>query len=106
MKKLSTYFIFSALYCLTMQLQASNSELCPDPFTKGEEGTIHIHISEYGGSDGPLFQAWDFDTNTERSINTGFQGTYKTIGIGEYEWTSENLQAIYRERWGTNAKWL
>ncbi|MDL2215219.1 leucine-rich repeat domain-containing protein [Dysgonomonas sp. OttesenSCG-928-M03] len=71
----------------------------PDEYEKGEEGQVHVWISDDGGiKESMMFQAYDFDTNQLRPDNSGFQGTYKTIGIGEYEYMKENLKAIYRER--------
>lgn len=82
-------------------------DLLPDPFERGKKGSVHVWISEIGSElDGVLFQAWDFDTMQELPVNSGFQGTYKTIVIGEHDWMSDDLQAIYRHRWSTDYSWL
>lgn len=79
----------------------------PDPYQKGAESSIHIRISEHGAEGyGVGFQAYDFDKNEERGTNQGFQGTYKTIGVGEYDYTKDNLKGIGRYRWGLNYSWF
>ncbi len=80
----------------------ADTAIKPDPYEKGGEGSVHIWISELGShSIGIGFLAYDFDYMEPRDINTGFQGSYKTIGIGEYEYTSQNLKALYQDRWGS-----
>lgn len=98
------------IYCLLsilLFIHIINGQISPDSYMKGKEGSLHIWISETGvDGDGVCFLAYDFDKNQERGTNQGFQGTYKTIQIGEYDYTKENLKALGRERWGTNYEWL
>jgi len=97
-------FIFGILFVLgfltfTTQNTAQAQE--------SREGSVHIWISEIGAdNDGVGFLAYDFDTNTARNINTGFQGTYKTVDLGEYEYTRENLKALHQFRWTVDFTWL
>lgn len=98
------FYLLFLINLIVMQIQAQ----IPDPYEKGKEGKVHIWIDESTNGEwtGITFLAYDFDKMQDRNINTGFQKTYKTIGVGEYDYTSENLQALYRSRMGMNYNWL
>lgn len=93
--------------CIESEDSTNNTVIVPDPYKKGEEGSVHIWISEVGTDNhGVGFLAYDFDLMAERNTNDGFQGTYPTIDVGEYTYTTKNLKAIYRQRWSTDFTWL
>lgn len=84
------------------------SSLLPDPYKKGEEGSIYVRIKgESSGGYCVLRFDWDSETVIDHTgPNDGARvgdstGTYKTIEIDEYVWMSENLRIAYRDRWST-----
>ena len=69
--------------------------LTPDPYKKGKFGSIFLNIEATGnGSYGT--KGWNYDVNTVRFCNV-IQKSYKTIEIGEYIWTTENVRLKYTD---------
>lgn len=59
-------------------------------YEKGEEGSVFIQINANGN--GIEFDGYDFDKEQFLGYGQPILKTYKTIEIGEYVWTQENLR--------------
>lgn len=70
---------------------------------KGETGSVFMSMSTSTSDPSNTtygLAPWDFD-NKRTTDNSTTCKTYKTIGVGEYIWTAENLRIRYRDLWGT-----
>lgn len=81
------------------------------PYEKGEIGSMFLYFPTgdlYDGNDDPNLRKgtiglayWDWD---KRSYTAqGQVRTYPTIGVGEYNWTTQNTHILYRQQWGISA---
>lgn len=71
----------------------------PDPYERGAVGSVYMTMpTYYSGGYGTL--GYNYDTGVEQAGGL-IEKTYKTIVVGEYEWTAENLRIKYRNLWGT-----
>lgn len=84
-----------------------------DPYKKGKTGEVFLRlISGEWYDDRPVadrtgqlgIAGYDWENKV---YSKGRQTRkYKTIGVGEYEWFSENLRVQYRQMWGTWMNWF
>lgn len=69
----------------------------PDPYEKGNEGNVYMVIpTGYSGAYG--LRGHNYDTGVSKDWGD-VEGTYRTIEIGEYVWTVDNLKLKYWALW-------
>lgn len=69
------------------------------PWVKGKSGSVWTYMNTGAGYGQYSIADYNWDTHTYTN-NSYMCGTYKTIGVGEYTWTTQNLKLMYRALWG------
>ncbi|SHF06996.1 zinc metalloprotease [Dysgonomonas macrotermitis] len=76
------------------------ASIYPRPeYVPGAEGSVYLVIPT-GENGGYGLLGWNFDTETQQAWGN-IEKTYKTIEVGEYVWTAENLKLKYWNLWST-----
>lgn len=72
----------------------------PYPGPEPIPGSVYMTMKTYTSSAYGI-GGYDYDTESSLNIDHGIRKTYKTVTLGEYEWTTENLKQKYIDLWGT-----